>query len=712
MQKPSAQRWILASAMAAAIWSFASGATLAEAPADAIASVSQAGASHTSSLEPVTIDDVLNLKTVASAAVSPDGTQVLYTVRAWEQQGNRMESRTRIWKVPVAGGAARQITFGERGDSQPQWSPDGRHISFVSARGSANGDDMPKAQIYVMRTDGGEAWKLTDAKENVSSYSWAPDSNRIAYVTTDPRPSDEEAAIRRRDDARVFEGDFRYQNIWTIELDPSTISGSPGNSTRLSDGTTYTVIGAPSWAPDSARLVFSAKPTTMIRDSRSDVYMAVVASRSIEKISTNAGPDANPQWSPDGAHIAWIAEPTTAKPIGDGTLPSYIGHGHLTLYDVTKKTTRDAWSSSFDIDVNAPHWSADGKQVVFVAGQRSYSEAFRFDVVSGTYTQLTRERTLSYGSRSKDGKIIAVTMDSPQMPGEVYVTDAAFANFRKLTDTNPQAASFAIGATEVVTWKSSDGLVVEGVLLKPVGFTAGTRYPTLVVAHGGPAGAFVNNYRVGGLEGGQLWAGQGWAVFYPNPRGSTNYGEKFLRANVNDWGGGDYRDIMTGIDALVARGIADPDRLAHIGWSYGGYMTAWVVSQTNRFKAAMVGAGLTNMWSMYGTNDIPNVLVTYFGGYPTVETLPLYFSRSAMSFIDKVQTPTLILHGANDERVPTGQALEMYRALKDRGKTTELVFYPREGHGIAEYYHQKDRLTRIHDWVTRYTLGPGKTATQ
>jgi dipeptidyl aminopeptidase/acylaminoacyl peptidase len=255
-------------------------------------------------------------------------------------------------------------------------------------------------------------------------------------------------------------------------------------------------------------------------------------------------------------------------------------------------------------------------------------------------------------------------------------------------------------------------LPVEGVLLKPVGYSEGTRYPTLVVAHGGPAGAYVNNYRVGGLEGGQFWAGQGWAVFYPNPRGSTNYGETFLRANVNDWGGGDYRDIMTGVDALVARGIADPDRLAHIGWSYGGYMTAWVVSQTTRFKAAMVGAGLTNMWSMYGTNDIPNVLVTYFGNYPTSDTQALYLGRSAMSFIDQVQTPTLILHGANDERVPTGQALEMYRGLKDRGKTTELVFYPREGHGISEYYHQKDRLTRIHNWVTRYTLGPGKTSTQ
>ena len=227
----------------------------------------------------------------------------------------------------------------------------------------------------------------------------------------------------------------------------------------------------------------------------------------------------------------------------------------------------------------------------------------------------------------------------------------------------------------------------------------------------GPSGAHYNNYRVGGLEGGQLWAGQGWAVLYPNPRGSTNYGEKFLQANINDWGGGDYRDIMTGVDAMIARGVADPTRLAHIGWSYGGYMTAWVITQTNRFKAAMVGAGLTNMVSMYGTNDIPNVLTTYFGGIPGKDTLALYNARSAMTHIDNVTTPTLILHGANDERVPTGQAYELFRGLKDRGKTVELVFYPREGHGFTEYYHQKDRLTRIQEWVTRYTLGDNRKTT-
>ena len=203
-----------------------------------------------------------------------------------------------------------------------------------------------------------------------------------------------------------------------------------------------------------------------------------------------------------------------------------------------------------------------------------------------------------------------------------------------------------------------------------------------------------------------MWAGQGWAVFYPNPRGSTNYGEKFLRANVADWGGGDFADIMTGVDALIERGVADKDRLAHIGWSYGGYMTAWAITQTTRFKAAMVGAGLTNMWSMYGTNDIPNVLIGYFGGIANKETLPLYMNRSAMTHIDNVTTPTLILHGGNDERVPLGQAQELFRGLKDRGKTTELVVLsPRRTrhHGVLSSEGPSDADPRLGDHPRRRT---------
>ena len=661
---------------------------------------------------PATFDDVLKVKAVASPTISPDGTSVLYTVRQWEpaseRDKDRMEARSHIWKVPADGSSpARQITFGERGETQPQWSPDGRSISFLAARGSGTGEDAPRPQIYMMRADGGEASAVSDAKEGVTAYSWSPDSTRIAYVSTDPRSKDDESSIKNRDDERVFEGDFRYAHAWVLEV-------STRATTRISEGTAYTVAGAPSWSPDGKRFVFGASTTPMLRDNRRDIYVADVATRQIEKISTNFGNDSSPRWSPDGSTIAWTAEPNTGHAVADGTAPSVVLQSRLMLYDVARKTITDTSSPSFDVDAGVPQWAAEGRRIVFVSGKRAYNEAFAFDLSTKGYTQLSNKRTMQFGSQSRNGKTIVVTMDSPEMAAEVYVTDPTFANFRRLTTTNPQIAELALGESEVITWKSSDGMEVEGVLLKPVGFQAGRKYPTLVVAHGGPSGVTTNNFRLGGLEGGQVWAGEGWAVFYPNPRGSSNYGEKFLRANIVDWGGGDYKDIMTGVDTLVARGIADPDKLAHIGWSYGGYMTAWVITQTTRFKAAMVGAGLTNMWSMYGTNDIPSALIAYFGDIPNAKTLPHYLDRSAMTHVDKVTTPTLILHGSVDERVPIGQPMELYRALKDRGKTTELVFYPREAHGFSEYYHLKDRMMRIHDWVTRYTLGnpEKKTTTQ
>jgi dipeptidyl aminopeptidase/acylaminoacyl peptidase len=489
-------------------------------------------------------------------------------------------------------------------------------------------------------------------------------------------------------------------HLWSIEVETK-------KERRHTEGT-FTIGGSPAWSPDASKIAFSAAPTPMLRDDRRDIYVVTVASNDIEKIAATTASEFGPVWSPDGKTIAYIAEPA-GVPIGDRVTTGTVANGHLMLYDVASRSAKNASSPAFDLSPGEPVWQKDGRSLLFLSGIRTTRDLFIYDIGAAKYIGPVTKRNVSSFSTSASNLQVAFTADSPNAPAEVFVTDhsAPADAVNKLTDANPQTREFALGETEVITWKSTDGLEIEGVLLKPIDFDASKRYPLMVVVHGGPTGAFYNNFRVGYGDGGQFWAGQGWAVLYPNVRGSTNYGEKFMRANIPDWGGGDYRDIMSGVDALIKRGVADPDKLAVQGWSYGGYMTAWIVSQTDRFKAAMMGAGLSNLSSMYNTTDVPAYLGGFFKGIPSKATMALYNERSAISTVDRVTTPLLILHGAEDKRVPIGQPMEFYRALKDRGKTVELVFYPREGHGLQEYYHQLDRLKRQYEWITKHTLGDG-----
>ncbi|MGE5243920.1 MAG: S9 family peptidase [Betaproteobacteria bacterium] len=674
----------------------------------AVAVLGSAPRTASGQTHPVSLQELLAIRQVSAPAIAPDGRAVLYVVRGWEdlagKDAGRKESRTHVWRVNADGTGQRQLTFGDRGESAPAWSPDGSLISFVSARnagGPADDGEGPHAQVWLMRADGGEAWRLTDAAESVAAYAWSPDGARIAYMVDDGLPKDVEARHEKRDDERVFEGDFRMAHLWVVDV-------ATRHEEELVHDPHVTIRGEPTWAADNRRIAFAAAPTPLVRDSRSDIYVATIGGGT-EKITTNEGPDGSPAWSPDGQTIAYLSVPNTGKPLGDGIPLDPLGNDHLMLYDVASHRTTDASSRDFDLSPGRPHWTADSRRLLFDVGVKTYSDVFSYDVTTRKYARLTNGKVAAIGSVGKAG--VGLVVQSSSEPAEIHVMDpAGGAAPKKLTDTNPQARGFALGRTEVVSWKS-DGFTIEGVLLEPVNYRAGHHYPLLVVPHGGPTGAYVDGYRVGYGDGGQSWAGEGWAVLYPNPRGSTNYGEAFERANVGDWGGGDYRDIMAGVDAMIARGIADPDKLAILGWSYGGYMTCWAITQTGRFKAAMIGAGLTNLVSMYGTNDSSNYLAAFFGGPPDPKTMALYRARSGFTFVDRVTTPVLILHGGSDERVPIGQPMEFYRALRDRGRTAELVFYPREGHGFREYYHQLDRLERQHAWITRFTLGAGAAGT-
>lgn len=658
---------------------------------------------------PMTFADIMELRNVGGVALSPDASTVAYTVSAWEHpnakpaatgaapdtaRGDRHDMRSHIWLVSTSGGAPRQLTFSERGESSPQWSPDGKTLAFLSARGT--GTDV-KTQIWLLPMDGGEAAQLTSSRESVTGFSWSRDGSKIAFLAVDTLPKGDEAKIARRDDPQVFEDDFRLSHAWVVDV-------ATRRATEVAHGS-ITVSGAPSWSPDGTRFAMLAAPTTMLRDTRSDIYIASVADRSLRKITPKPEASSAPAWSPDGNTIAFTMLPQSHKARADSIMDREIGNDHLVLYDVASGAIKDVYDAKLDVSAGTPIWMPNSRMIVFVTGERAYSAIYGYNVAANQYTRIDGAQLFGALSFSRDAQTVAYALGSSDAPADVVVSAAPFQKATKLTDVNPQIGDLSLGATEIVTWKSTDGTAVEGVLVKPVGYREGQRYPLLVEAHGGPTGATTASFKASWGSPGQVWAGRGWAVLYPNPRGSTNYGEKFTRANIMDWGGGDYRDIMTGVDAMIARGLADSSKLAFEGWSYGGYMTAWVVSQTGRFKAARMGAGLSDLQSMYGTTDIPGYIGTFFSGIPTQKTLDFYRARSAITFVDNVTTPLLIQHGGSDQRVPTGQSMEYFRALKDRGKTVELVFYPREGHGLAEYYHQLDKMQREYEWITKYTLG-------
>jgi dipeptidyl aminopeptidase/acylaminoacyl peptidase len=675
-----------------------------------VAALGVAGAvAGAQSKRPMSLSDIFDLKNLGAVALSPDASAIAFAVSGWEHpnarpstdptkpdtaKGDRHDVRSHLWLVSASGGAPRQLTFSERGENAPAWSPDGKSLAFLSTRGTG---ETARAQIWVLPMDGGEAYQLTSSKEAITGFAWSKDGRRIAFLAVDSISKVDEAKRARRDDPQVFESGFRLSHAWVIDV-------ASKKATEVIHGD-FTVKGAPTWSPDGTKLAFQASPTTMLRETRTNAYLVNIADHTIEKISQRSDVQSTPAWSPDGRTLAYTILPQMHTARADSISDVMIGNSHLMLYDVAAKTTKDVYDAKADVSAGAPIWSADGKTLLFTTGERAYNAVYSHDVATGRLTRVADKMLLRGLSLSRDGRTVAFAMDDASAPADLYISDLTFASPKKLTDLNPQIRDLALGETEIVTWKSTDGTPVEGILVKPVGYRAGTRVPLLVEAHGGPTGASNAGFKASWGSPGQVWAGQGWATLYPNPRGSTGYGEKFTRANIMDWGGGDYRDIMTGVDELIRRGIADSTKMAFEGWSYGGYMTAWVVSQTSRFKAARMGAGLSDLQSMYGTTDIPGYIGTFFDGVPTQKTLDFYRARSAITFVDQVTTPLLILHGGSDERVPTGQAQEYFRALKDRGKTVQLVFYPREGHGLSEYYHQYDKMSRELDWITKYTLG-------
>ncbi|HEY7878786.1 MAG TPA: hypothetical protein VIC55_11195, partial [Gemmatimonadaceae bacterium] len=447
-------------------------------------------------MHPMSIADIMAIRNVGTPAISSNGALVAFQVSAWEHPnaktapgdtalGDKHDMRSHLWLVPADGSnQPRQITFSERGESQPAFSPDGASLAFISARGSAAaGEDAPRPELYLMPLTGGEAAELTHVRDGVTSYTWSPDGRSIAFLTTDSSSRAAESRIRRRDDEQTYEGDQKLAHIWIVDV-------ATRAAREIAHSTRYTVRGAPAWSPDGTHLAFLTSPSTLTRDGRRTAYIIDASGGAPNEIHVTGDVEGTPAWSPDGRTLAFTVLAQTHTPHGDSIADRELRNSHLVLYDVASAVARDVSDQQqFDNSPGAPVWSADGRSLYFTAGDRVWSDVFRFDVANKRYTQLTDRQLIRGLSFSKGDRSVVTLRESSDEPNDVYVSSATFASPRRLSHMNPQLASISLGATEVVTWKSSDGQEVEGVLVKPVGYVAGQRYPLLVEPHGGPTGA-------------------------------------------------------------------------------------------------------------------------------------------------------------------------------------------------------------------------------
>ena len=663
---------------------------------------------------PIAPADIMTLRDMREAEISPDGKTILFTVQA--QMSTFGSPRSTIWSVPADGSApARRFIVSAGVDGDPRWSPDGKSIAFLSnrknplsggadtgfafkAQTASNPDPLPgktsdatppapdeasgepSRQIWLMPVAGGEAVPLTALPNDVSDIAWSPDGKTLAFLGADSDTAQEKADRAAKRDWVEVDKPRHFTRVWILDLASHV-------ARRVSpDGVD---VGAMDWSPDGRRLAVRIVATTSINDFFYHSRVAILdpATGAIGQPLSDHVAD-GPKWSPDGRALL----------VDQISMPGYIGLTPRVIDVASGAVTKLA--DTYPGLLSELRWAPDGRSILALSFEQTRSKLVRIDPRGGRVTPIAAlDGEASGFTASHDGKRFAVALTSPDRPADVWTVEGRTS--KVVSRINPRVANWKLGRVEQVAWKNSkDGQVVYGVLVTPPGYVPGTPIKMVVQGHGGPEWAWWSGWLGSWHEWAQMLATHGYAVFLPNPRGSDGQGTHFARAVGNDWGGMDYQDILDGIDMLVAKKIADPNRLGIGGWSYGGFLAAWGVTHGDRFKAAVVGAGPTDLTAMARITDTPDFPLGYYGD---VETHIADYDRgSSARLLSGVTTPVLVLHGAEDTRVPPTLGLEFYRGLKMLGKQAEMVRYPREPHWFHEPAHQEDVQRRVLAWFDKY----------
>ncbi|MBY0491986.1 MAG: S9 family peptidase [Gemmatimonadaceae bacterium] len=699
--------------------------------------------------------DAQYLKSAGGYAVSPDGRQLLYTLTTpdWKEATTQSD----IWVVPMSGapGGGRQLTFTTaKNESQPKWAPSGGWFVFSSNR-EAPAASANQNQLFLMRADGGEARRITAAREGVSTFAFtkdgawlvyrsgkaneeqlyavavrtleqglpvdsitatqltrhptgvgdwrvSPDSRRIYFTTTDSVDVDDKTRREKKFTVNVRNAATPIASLWAFDL-------ASRSTTRLTKDTSMAVTGF-TLSDDNRWIGFNAVPNDRYKRNiteegiYADVFLLDTRDNSIERLTQNDEiAESALSFSPDGKTIAFSSS--------DDMTAYNMKNRRVYVRDVSAKGQPFRKIGDYDGDVSADFWSADGKTIYFNEGVKATQQLFAMDVATGKCTPVTAVQGVVSVSQDADTKRLLVSYNDPSNPGALYTVNAiadvaSRDKWTQLTDPNPWVRqTLALGEESEYTWTSKDGKKVGGVLLKPVGWQPGKKYPLLVAIHGGPAGADLLSFNGG--YGAQTYAGAGWVVLMPNYRGSTNYGEAHKNGIVGNYFAPGYNDIMTGVDALIKEGMVDSTKMGVLGWSAGGHWSNWILTHTTRFKAISSGAGTSNWISMYAQSDVQRNRQYYLGNKLPYDDFDAYWRQSPIRYIRNARTPTMIHVVEGDPRVPSPQSVELHMGLKRVGVPTELFMYPGASHGIPYARNRLVKSTAEMAWMDYYVLGKG-----
>ena len=610
-------------------------------------------------------EDFLELRSVQDPQFSPDGSRVAFVVSDPLKGEKRVQH---IWMYDLNANATRQFTYSGKSESSPRWSPDGKRLAFLSNRGEHQ-------QVYVLNATGGEGAAVTKSKTDVKAFAWSPDSASIAFLSPDAKTEAEEKKVKDKDDSRVVDKDDKRTRLRLIEL-----------ATQTERALTEPVweVEQLEWLPNGESIVINATDRPNSDQHTNRIFLVRVKDGVMSVLLAPRGPFGDLRVSPDGLTLCFRGSRE------DGPVPH-----DLFLLPVAGGAPRNLTAASLDRPLVAYHWAKGGWLIAV------YEEGFHTRFV-GFNSQGEKKESANLPVNpgafavAPSGEIAFVGETSTVAP-ELWLRDTK-GEARQVSHVNDAWKDRPLVAPEFYKFKSFDGREIEAALLKPAGYDGKTKLPLVALIHGGPTGNWADHIETWG----QLLAARGYAVFYPNVRGSTGYGQKFLELNRADWGGGDFKDVKWGVDDLVTKGIADPARLGIGGWSYGGYMAEWAVTQTTEFKAAVSGAGMANLVSEFGAEQNPAYDAWFWGVPYEPDKLAGFLGSSPFVHLKNAKTPTLILQGEADTIDPLGQSQELYRGLKHYGVEAELVVYPREPHGFQEAKHRVDMEKRMLEWFDKY----------